>query len=427
MPLTAYRLLAHTVHRLPLPPGRLATALAGRRAAAARWERWARSRPAGRTTRLWLHAASLGEALAARPVVERLRAERPHLEVVLTHTSPSLAGWPGPLGVAAMNYLPLDEPRPVATALDALRPALLVFSRGDLWPELVLAAHGRGIPVAVLGATVRPGSFRLTPLARVCYRRFTSGVTWLGAVSPAHAARWRALGVPAAAIEVTGDPRHDLLLERVPDPSVVAPLRAWAGRDALLVAGSTHVEDERVLLAALAALLREGVTARLLFVPHDPERDTAARIARRGARLGIAVRAWQPGAPAPSARALVVTRRGILADLYAAGTVAYVGGGFGRRGLHAVAEPAALGVPVIVGPHHRGDDDAAALLAAGGARPLPAGRSAPAALVTQWRRWGEGQAERRAAGAAARAALHRGAAARTTRALAALLPPAVRA
>jgi 3-deoxy-D-manno-octulosonic-acid transferase len=156
----AYRAAARVLHRLPYPRGTLATSLAGRRAAAARWRAWAAG-ARGDDPLIWAHAASVGESLALQSVVARLRARERHLRVVLTHTSPSVTVHPAFRDFDRTDYLPLDEPGPVAAVLDALRPALLLFSRGDLWPELVAGAAARRIPVAVAGGMVRPRSGRL--------------------------------------------------------------------------------------------------------------------------------------------------------------------------------------------------------------------------------------------------------------------------
>ncbi len=138
----------------------------------------------------------------------------PACRSTLTHTSPSVTDEERLAGADHADYLPLDEPRPIARTLDALRPDLLLLSRGDLWPELVRQVQARGVPVAVTGGIVRSRSGRLRWPARAVLRPACRRLAYVGAVTDGDAERWRRLGVLEDRVEVTGDPRHDQLIER---------------------------------------------------------------------------------------------------------------------------------------------------------------------------------------------------------------------
>jgi 3-deoxy-D-manno-octulosonic-acid transferase len=367
--LSLYRVAARLGHRLPLPQGTLRASLAGRRAAAARWTSWATEH---RTTGplVWAHAPSVGEQQALEPVLRRLARARPDTTIILTHTSPSILHTAVPEGVCHRDFLPRDEPESTRRALDALDPALIVFGRGDLWPELMHQVARRRIPVAVVGGTVRPRSLRLRRVPRALLHRTSRGVTWLGAATDGDAARWVALGVPAERIQVTGDPRHDRLLERIADPRPATAVRTWAGADPVLVAGSVEPSDDEALIGALSLAHRSGSPLRAVIVPHDPSEQRVAVLVRRLAEHGLSASPWPvpastPALPDPSA--VVTTTHGLLADLYLAADVAYVGGGFRPGRLHAIAEPAAVGVPMIVGPRWEGVVDTGPMVASGGA------------------------------------------------------------
>ncbi len=303
--------------------------------------------------------------------------------------------------------------------LDAVRPRLLVLSRADVWPELVWAALARGLPVALVGAAVRPGSGRLRwPLRRV-FRSLYQGLAYVGAASPPDAARLLGLGVRQEVLDVTGDPRHDQVLERVPDWKAVRPLAAWSAPGDVLVAGSTDLQDESLLLEAMAALGSRRPAARLILCPHQPSSRRTERLLAQARRAGITALPWRDGPLDGDAPCVIVERMGILADLYLLGALAYVGGGLGSRGVHAVIEPAACALPVVVGS--RGHSaDVTRLLAAGGAVALPSRNQAPA-LVELWDSWLEDVPARHRAGLAARRALTAGAAPRTARRLLRLL------
>jgi len=413
---SAYRVAARATHRVPLPAGTLRTSIAGRRGAADRWAAWA-ERHRSDDPLLWLHAASVGEAVTAEPVVARLRRTTPALQIILTHSSPAVERWEQRLA-DHHDFVPLDEPAECRRALAALDPTLMAFSRGDLWPELVWQAAARGIPVSVFSATVRATSLRLRAPLRSLYAPVLDGVSWIGAASQADADRWMTLGAPRDRVTVTGDTRHDHVLEREVRPDVAAPLRAWATPGTTLVAGSVEPSDDAVLVDAARRVLAERPDARLLLVPHDgspAERDRLLRAAR-----SLPCGVWQPGDPTPEAPVVVVEGRGVLFDLYPVGTATYVGGGFRRGGLHAVVEPAALGLPVIMGPRWRSSGDAVALVRAKAGMPLPRRRSAEA-LARWWVRCVADAHLCETVGDAARGALTRGAAARTAEQLAAML------
>lgn len=412
---TIYRLATTLAYALPLSTSTLRASLAGRRAALEGWCAWARR--GGEGPLLWVHGASVGELTAAEPVIRRLLRDDPTLRAIATYSSPSTTTWRPPPQLSRAGYVPPDRPPDLARVLDALRPALMLFSRGDLWPELIRAAHARCIPIAIAGATVRPASARLRWPARSLYAGAVRAVSWLGAVTADDAARWTRLGVPPDRVVVTGDPRHDAILERVPDLAPLAALREWRGTDRTVIAGSAESDDRRMLLEAARTILAADRTVRVLVVPHRTETQTVAAWRRAAWSVGLEAGVWQPGRPADSAtRIMLVAAQGLLADLYALGDVAYVGGGFRRRGLHAVAEPAAWALPVTVGPHWRDTADARALVAAGGAIALPH-RDRAGALARAWSAWLADEGRRMEAGLAARRVLTRGAARRTVEAL----------
>ena len=365
----------------------------------------------------------MGECLAVEPIIHRLRNAVPRVQVARSFSSPSAASWPASLTGDVHDYIPLDEPCPTGRVLDAVRPSLLLFSRGDLWPELVTQSASRRIPVAVAGATVRPESKRLYPGARTAFRQLYNTIAWVGAVSEADSARWIKLGVPASRVTVTGDPRHDQVLERTPRLQDVKHLIDWSLGGSVVVAGSTHWPDERVVLGAFAAVSEAVSSARLIVVPHDPNEGRAPQVIREAARCGLAAALWTGAAPVSSdCSCVVVSATGVLADLYMLADVAYVGGGFQRGMLHAVIEPAAYGVPVAIGPYWRGSTDAKLLLDNGGAA-VVSHRSPVPALARLWLDWIRQPHRRIATGLRARRSLQQGAAARTAVALLHLVNP----
>jgi 3-deoxy-D-manno-octulosonic-acid transferase len=365
----------------------------------------------------------VGEGLQAESVLLELRRLRPELQFAYTHYSPSAEPLARRLPVDVADYLPYDLPEAAETLLDALSPRLLVFAKLDLWPELSTRAATRGASVALVAATVSPGSGRLRWPARALLRSGYASLAAAAAVSQEDAERLVRLGVFPDRIRVLGDPRFDSVVDRIAGVRPEDPLLRLGESGPTLVAGSTWPEDETVLLEAFARLRARQPAARLILVPHEPTEPHLAWTERTASRLGLArpVRLSAATGPAPL---LLVDRVGALATLYGAGGMAYVGGGFGRAGLHSVLEPAAWALPVAFGPRWQESRDAGLLLEAGAARALAApGLAGGEELFRIWSEWIEGEEARRAAGGRARAVVEsgRGASRRSAELLAELI------
>lgn len=374
---------------------------AGRLGAPARLLAWSARHRAPDRPLVWFHASSVGEGLQAESVLRELRSLLPRAQYAYTHFSPSAAGLAQRMPADVADYLPYDRPAAVAAVLAALRPDLLVFAKLDLWPELATRAAASGTPVALVAATVSPGSGRLRWPARSLLQAGYEAVAAAAAIAAEDAERLARLGVAPERIRVLGDPRFDSVDARVRAVSPDDPLLRFGRGAPTLVAGSTWAADDRVLLTAFAALRRVHPAARLILVPHEPDPDHLRVVEREAAGAGLPhpVRLSEAEHPAPL---LLVDRVGVLATLYGAGTMAYVGGGFGRAGLHSVLEPAAWGIPVAFGPRWRESRDAGLLLAGDAAAALPPGPAAAPALQACWTTWIEEELRRTAQGARAR-------------------------
>ncbi len=338
---------------------------------------WGEARPAGPV--IWLHGASAGELLGAVPAIEELRS-RADFSLVVTHFSPS--------GVSALERLepdvsafsPLDRRAGCRRVAQAVRPDLLVFAKLDIWPVLVAEASHAGIPVALVNGVVRAGSSRLRWPGRSLLLETYATLSAVGAASEEDAARLRRLGVRSDVLRITGDASFDLARARADDArqpggarevfEAALPRRPDVGRR--LVAGSTWEADEGALLDAIEALPATSGGRfgwQLVLAPHKPSEPHVRRLCGECRRRGHPVARWSDRAALaelPSHGVVVFDEMGSLAELYTAGDIGYVGGGFGSAGLHNVLEPAAAGVPLLFGPRHD-RRDATGLLEVGAA------------------------------------------------------------
>ena len=364
---------------------------------------------------LWLHAPSVGEGLQARAVKEAWLLRHPDTQVLFTFFSPSAEGFAGDFGADVTEYLPWDLRGPLARVLDAVEPDAVVFTKTEVWPVLVAEAARRGVPVAMVGATVPEGSGRARWPATALLKPTWETLDLACAISEEDGRRLQALGVSPERVRVTGDPGIDSAARRFQ----ASPRRApWLTpfRDAprpTVVAGSTWSSDEAVLLPALDRVRATVPRVRAVIAPHEPTPEHVAGLLGRLGEAGweVATLGQVEGRGALRADAVVVDRVGVLAHLYGIASVSYVGGGFHDEGLHSVLEPAAAGSPVLFGPRHRNARAAADLLEVGGAKVA----SDPSGLAGVLLDWLEDEAARSRVGEAAAGYIegHRGAAERS--------------
>ncbi len=304
---------------------------------------------------VWIHAVSVGEVLAARPLLRGLRQRLPGHRLVLsttTVTGQALARG-NATGADAVFFAPFDWKAPVRAALAAVRPSLLVLVETELWPNLIHEARRAGVRVAVANGRISPRSFRRYRLLRVPLRRVLGDVDLFLMQAEAHAGRIRALGAPPARVRVTGNLKYDALPAAAPRAGdTLAHLLLDGHADRVLwVAGSTVPGEEEHLLRALSEVRARVPGVRLVIAPRHPERfaevhalaEKAGFAATRRTALGD--RPWSEG------DVLVLDTMGELAGVYPLATVVFVGGSLEPAGGHNVLEPAVAGKAVVVGPH----------------------------------------------------------------------------
>jgi 3-deoxy-D-manno-octulosonic-acid transferase len=294
---------------------------------------------------LWLHNASVGELMAARPLLHRMREALPQWRIVLSTTS--LSGRALARDLAESDgavLLPLDTSACVERALDALRPSLFVFTETEIWPTLLLALERRNVPALLLSGRVSPRAFRRYRWISPLLRRSLGAVALFGMQSEEESERIRDLGAPADRVRTTGNLKLD---------GVVAPRPIAVEVDGpLWIAASTHAGEEEACARVLARLRRRFPKLRLLLAPRHLERRAAVEAALEG--LGVSY-ARRSELPAPCWRGetevLLLDTLGELSGLYGGAVAAFVGGTLVSVGGHNLMEPARAGVAVLFGPH----------------------------------------------------------------------------
>ena len=315
---------------------------------------------------IWVHAVSVGEVQAASPLIRALLERHPQRPLLVTTTTPTGADQVRRLfgGQVRHGYLPYDLPDAVRRFLGRTRPALGLIMETEIWPNLFHACAARGIPLMLVNARLSERSARGYRRFRRLTRQTLGCLAAVAAQGQADARRLADLGMNPGRIQVTGNTKFDVqMLPSVREQGEVLR-REWQLRP-VWVAGSTHGGEEAMVLEAHRRVLQLHPEALLVLVPRHPERFgevTAAlesgawRFVRRSAGERVL----------PETQVYLADTMGELPVFYAAASVAFVGGSLVPVGGHNPLEPAALGVPVLMGPHHFNFAEVAALLRSAG-------------------------------------------------------------
>lgn len=326
---------------------------------------YARSHPA----RIWLHAVSVGETMAARELAARLLIAYPDHELVIstvTKTGQEVARKQIP-GAASCFYLPIDLPICLNPIVNAILPRFVVIMETELWPGLFSTLAKKNIPVIIVNGRISPRSFQRYYKIRALTRQFLLNGHLFLMQSDQDAQRLIAMGAPPQRVHVVGNIKYDQA-QNLPDPPQMEILttRLPAPNQPVWIAASTHRGEEEILLNLFTQLQARPANPRLILVPRHPERtpELMTLLQQRGLefqRFSQTQGQW-------TTPILLVDEIGWLAKLYHYAHFVFIGGTLVPHGGQNMLEAATWGVPVLFGPHtFNFPDIAQQMIQAGGA------------------------------------------------------------
>ena len=310
----------------------------------------------GRPT-VWVHAVSVGETLAAVPLLRLLRRRVPDARLLVS--SVTLTGRETAVkslsGVADGGFFfPFDLPGLCGRFLDRVRPDVVAIVETEIWPNFIAACARRGVPVVIVNGRLSKRSFAGYMRFRWFFAPILRTIHTISAQTAEDAERFAALGAPREIVTVGGNLKFDVTHpETGASPLSGLLLREkGVGGGAWIVAGSTHDDEEAQLLRAFLSAREGNASIRLLLAPRHPERFDAVEslVCREGVSM-VRRTAIPEGADHLPETVLLLDTVGELSGAYAAADLAFVGGSLVPKGGHNVLEPAWHGVPTIVGPH----------------------------------------------------------------------------
>lgn len=300
---------------------------------------------------LWVHAVSVGEVIAAIPLIKALKKMYPDLPMLVTNMTPT-----GAERVRAafgdevhQVFLPYDMPDAVTRFLTTMNPVICVIMETEMWPNLLVACKRRHIPVCLtnarLSAKSAGGYDRIRPLAREMF----ANVDRISACSADDAKRYEDFGASAAQLAVTGNLKFDLVLADGLMEQAAALRSRLGDKRFVWIAASTHEGEEEVILEAHKQLRAVNADALLILVPRHPDRFN--QMAALAGKYFKTERRSANQILAADSGVYLGDTMGEMMLMYAASDVALVAGSLIPRGGHNILEPAVLAKPVLTGPH----------------------------------------------------------------------------
>ncbi|MCS6919868.1 MAG: 3-deoxy-D-manno-octulosonic acid transferase [Fimbriimonadales bacterium] len=321
--------------------------------------------------RLWIHCVSVGETLAAQPVVKLLRQTLPDYEIVFSTTTPTgqqTAQSSLRNDVDYFIYFPLDLPVVVRRVLGRVQPRMLVLFETELWLNLLAEQKRRGGRVLVLNGRISDRTAQRAPKSRPIYTYMLRCVDFICAQSPTDAARFIALGASPSRVEVCGNTKFDQALGALDRGAHEwrRELSLPAGAPVIVVGSTRTPEEEQLIADAYQQVLRSLPETCLVLAPRHLERvaEVERLLQSRGWRTYR--RSQLPLPNGQHAQVVILDTFGELASLYSAADVTIVGGAFAPLGGQNLFQPLAHGKPVFFGPHTHNFRDIAQLSKAAG-------------------------------------------------------------
>jgi 3-deoxy-D-manno-octulosonic-acid transferase len=296
---------------------------------------------------LWIHAASVGEVQAARPLITALLAHWPAHCITVSTQSPTGARTLHSLWGEQIRHVfaPIDTPGATRRFLRRLQPSMLILIEREIWPEMLWQCHRRGIPVALVNARLSADSAQFYQRWRALMAPVWTQLSLVAAADAPSIEQYAALGVPQGRLLLTGNLKFDQ-----GDAAQAWEHLPWLAGRPILVAGSTHEGEEAALLAAWPEFARQHPGALMILVPRHPERfdSVAEQIGASGLQF---VRRSRQESPTSETQVLLADTMGELTLWYQHASVCFIGGSLVHIGGHNALEAMACAKPVLFGPH----------------------------------------------------------------------------
>ncbi|MDF7670662.1 lipid IV(A) 3-deoxy-D-manno-octulosonic acid transferase [Orbaceae bacterium ESL0721] len=299
-----------------------------------------------------VHAVSVGETVAAIPLIKALQKEYPNLPITVTTMTPTGSDRVKTTfgDTVSHVYLPYDLPCAVKRFLNQLRPKVVIIMETELWPTLICELNKRDIPLIIANARLSERSAKGYAKLGKTIRHLLPKITMIAAQNQVDGERFIQLGLPSTHLSITGSIKFDIDLSDEQKDQIKTLKQNWQLNRPVLIAASTHAGEDELILATFKQLLKKHPNLLLILVPRHPERFRAVEKLLIDSRLTYALRS-QNHIPTDQTQVVLGDTMGELMQLYGIADIALVGGSFVAHGGHNPLEPALHHLPIIMGEH----------------------------------------------------------------------------
>ena len=301
---------------------------------------------------IWLHAVSVGEVIAAVPLVKKLKANYPHYPIVITTMTVT-----GAERVAALFddgvqhcFVPYDLQQAINRFLNNKKPKILIVMETELWPNLLAVCEQHQLPALLANARLSARSLRGYQKIAFWMKDILKAFHYIAAQTKDDAERFAAVGAAAQQLVITGSVKFDMTVSESSIQQAHLFRQRFGAMRPIWIAASTHEGEEEIVLKAAQLVLKQLPHALLLWVPRHPERFSKVSVLAKKQGLNVTLRSLDEDV-SENTHIIVGDSMGELIAYYGAADVAFVGGSLISTGGHNLLEPAMLGLPIITGPH----------------------------------------------------------------------------
>ena len=303
---------------------------------------------------LWIHAVSVGECIAAIPLIKALKESNPEQTIIVTTTTSTGFEQIEKLGdLVEHRYMPIDFPFAVRGFLKAVNPEKMLIIETELWPNTLHAVHSAGVPIIIVNARLSEKSCQNYTRIQPLFNLLRPCLSKILCQSQTDADRFARLGINLKKVEITGSIKFDIKISNEIKQKG-KELREKLGSDRpIWVAASTHKGEDEQVLAAHSEVLKHYPNALLILVPRHPERFDCVFDLSQNAKFN-SIRRTSDEAVTAKTQVYLGDTMGEMLVLIGAADMCFMGGSLigDKVGGHNVLEPAALGIPVITGPSY---------------------------------------------------------------------------
>ncbi|XOD67423.1 MAG: 3-deoxy-D-manno-octulosonic acid transferase [Flavobacteriales bacterium Tduv] len=310
---------------------------------------------------IWFHCASLGEFEQGRPVIENIKSQLNQYKVLLTFFSPS--GYENQKNYAhadIVSYLPLDTKKNMKRFINLVRPRALVLVKYEFWPHMISTLHHKGIPIYVISAVFRENQIFFRSYWKEM-RKILKKISHFFIQNTASETLLQSIGITC--VTVCGDTRFDRVAEIKKEWLPLPLIEKFKNKTFTLIAGSTWKKDEDLLVNFIN---RCAHPVKFILAPHEIHSHHIENLQKRISKKTVCYSKCSES-DIENSSVMIIDIIGVLTRIYGSEDIAYVGGGFGKAGIHNILEPAAFGMAILFGPIHHKFEEAQELIEAKGA------------------------------------------------------------